>query len=138
MIVLDTNVVSEVLRPGPTPRVVAWIESVSEDLAITTITMAELLVGVRRMPSGRRKTELTANVERALAPFRGTNAILPFDEVAAERYSQVVVAREKAGRPISTADAEIAAISLAHNATCATRNTKDFRGIGLTLVDPWS
>lgn len=137
MIVLDTNVISEVFRRSPEARVIGWLASLSGEVAITSVTLAELLAGVRRLSDGRRKTELTKHIESALRPYRGSRSVLPFDEAAAECYADVLVAREVAGAPISTADAQIAAICLAHDATCATRNVKDFAHTGIDLIDPW-
>lgn len=137
MIILDTNVISEIFRPSPEPRVVDWLASLAGDVAITSITLAELLAGVRRLPDGRRRDELTKRIDAALVPYRGSRAVLPFDDVAADRYADVLVARDNTGAPISTADAQIAAICLAHGATCATRNVKDFVYTGVELVDPW-
>lgn len=137
MIVLDTNVISEIFRPVPNTRVVAWLESLTGDVAITAVTLAELLAGVGRLPDGRRKTDLTARIDAAIDPFRGSRSILPFDDAAAGRYSEVLLAQEAAGHPISTADAQIAAICLAHEATCATRNLRDFAHTGVTVLDPW-
>lgn len=137
MIVLDTNVISEIFRPTPEELVVDWLESLTGEVAITSVTLADLLAGVRRLPSGRRKDALTGRIEAALEPYRGSRAVLPFDDLAADRYADVLVARESAGSPISTADAQIAAICLAHGATCATRNVKDFAHTGVELFDPW-
>ena len=137
MIILDTNVISEIFRRAPEPRVVDWLASLAGDVAITSITLAELLAGVRRLPDGRRRDELARRIDAALVPYRGSRAVLPFDDVAADRYADVLVARENTGAPISTADAQIAAICLAHGATCATRNVKDFQHTGVELVDPW-
>lgn len=137
MIVLDTNVISEIFRPSPEARVVDWLASLTGDVAITSVTLAELLAGVRRLSDGRRKDELTRRIEAALEPYRGSRAVLPFDDVAADRYADVLVARELAGAPISTADAQIAAICLAYGAICATRNVKDFAHTGVGLLDPW-
>lgn len=137
MIVLDTNVVSELFRPRPEAAVVAWLESLTGDVAITAITLAELLAGIRGLPDGRRKTALGAQVESALQPYRRTGAVLPFDDDAAEFYADVVVRRRQAGRPISTADAQIAAICRSRDAVCATRNTADFAHTGVALSDPW-
>lgn len=138
MIVLDTNVISEILRPEPEARVVAWMEGLTGDVAITAITLAELLAGVRRLPDGRRKSALAATIDAALEPYRETRAILSFDDSAAEKYADVLFAREQAGLPIHTADAQIAAICRAYGATCATRNSNDFTGTGVELVDPWA
>lgn len=138
MIVLDTNVVSEVFRPRPEERVISWLESLDGDVAITAITLAELLAGVRRLPPGRRRSALTAKIDAALQPYRDTRSVLAFDADAADHYADVLLAREKAGMPISTADAQIAAVCRAHSATCATRNTRDFAHTGVPLFDPWT
>lgn len=138
MIVLDTNVISELFRPSPEAHVVDWLASVTGDVAITSVTLAELLAGVRRLPDERRKEVLTKRIEAAVEPYRGSRSVLPFDDLAADRYADVLVARESAGAPISTADAQIAAICLVHDATCATRNVKDFAHTGVELVDPWT
>lgn len=137
MIVLDTNVISEIFRPSPEAHVVDWLASLTGDVAITSITLAELLAGLRRLPDGRPEDKLTRRVEAALEPYRGSRSVLPFDDLAADRYADVLVARESVGAPISTADAQIAAICLAQGAICATRNVKDFAYTGVELVDPW-
>lgn len=138
MIILDTNVISELFRPFPEPRVVEWLVSLTGDVAITSITLAELLAGVRKLPEGRRKDELARGIEEAVAPYRESRSLLAFDADAAEQYAEVLASREAAGAPISTADAQIAAICLAHGAACATRNVKDFQHTGVKLVDPWN
>ncbi|MGM7671963.1 type II toxin-antitoxin system VapC family toxin [Microbacterium sp. A93] len=137
MIILDTNVISEIFRSTPNHRVVAWLGALTGDVAITAVTLAELLAGVSRLPEGRRKAELSTRIEVAIEPFRGGRSILAFDATAAAHYADVLLAREAVGRPISTADAQIAAICLAHEATCATRNLKDFAHTGVDLLDPW-
>lgn len=138
MIILDTNVISEVFRPRPDPRVVAWLESTGGDVAITAITLAELLAGARRLPTGRRRSSLIAHIDAAVEPYRQTRAVLAFDADAAQSYADILIARDRAGQPISMADAQIAAICRSHGATCATRNTKDFVHTGIELVDPWA
>lgn len=138
MIVLDTNVISEILRPLPDARVVAWLESITDGVAITAITLAELLAGLRCLPAGARRSALAKGVEAALEPYRNGRSILAFDDKSAEKYADVLVAREKAGLPISTPDAQIAAICLAYRASCATPNAKDFAHTGVRVVDPWS
>ena len=138
MIVLDINVVSEVLRPHPNAQVVAWLESVTDDVAITAITLAELLAGLRRLPSGKRKAVLTEQVESVLRLYRDTDAILAFDDLAASHYASIFAERESAGLPISMGDAQIAAICRARGAVCATRNVKDFLGTGVSLFNPWT
>lgn len=138
MIVLDTNVISEIFRPQSDPQVVAWLESLTGDVAITTVTLAELLAGLRRLPNGRRRSVLSARIDTALQPYREAGSVLAFDDEAADHYAEVFVAREKAGMPISMADAQIAAICRTHRASCATRNTKDFVGTGIALINPWT
>ena len=138
MIVLDTNVISEIFRPSPEPRVVEWLVYLTGDVAITSITLAELLAGVRRLPDGRRKDQLAQGIEEAVAPYRWSRSVLAFDADVAERYAEVLAARDAAGMPIGTADAQIAEICLAHEAVCATRNANDFQYSGVKIVDPWS
>jgi hypothetical protein len=137
MIVLDTNVLSELIRPEPDARVLGWLDrQASAEVAMTSIAAADLLYGVARLPEGHRKNTLTAAVRGLIADdFRGR--VEPFDAPAAEHYAEVVAARERAGRPISTADAQIASICRRANATLATRNSKDFQHTGVTLLDPW-
>lgn len=137
MIVLDTNVLSELTRQAPTPGVMSWLDSLSAaDVATTAITAAEMLYGVARLPGGPRKTELAAAVGGLLSDdFRGR--VLAFDEPAARRYADIVTARERVGRPIGAADAQIAAICQATNAALATRNTDDFTSTGIELINPW-
>lgn len=137
MIVIDTNVLSVIFRLSPDTRVVDWLASLMGDVAITSVTLAELLSGVRTLPDGRRKTALAKSIESVLGQYRGSRSVLPFDEAAAECYADVLAAREGVGALISTADAQIAAICLAHDATCATRNTKDFEHTGIDLINPW-
>lgn len=115
---------------------VAWLESLTDDVAITAVTLAELLAGLRRLPDGRRKDDLSSRVESALRLYRDTGAIIAFDAAAASRYAEIRVEREAAGLPIPTADAQIAAICRLRDAVCATRNTKGFTRTGVALVDP--
>lgn len=138
MIVLDTNVVSELFRRRPEPAVITWIEHAGNDLAITTVTMSEILAGLWAMPEGSRRSDLIGSVTSTLEKFKRSRAILSFDEGAAERYAEVWSVRRRAGRPISTADAQIAAVCLSLGATLATRNTRDFLGTGVELIDPWT
>ncbi len=137
MIVLDTNVLSELTRQVPDTTVLTWLDSLpAAEVATTAVTAAELLYGVARLPSGRRKTELSEAIHALINDdFHGR--IEPFDALAADQYAPVVTAREQRGRPIAGADAQIAAICRARNATLATRNTKDFEDTGIELVDPW-
>lgn len=137
MIVLDTNVVSELLRPVPSPLVEAWL-SAQEGATVffTAIGEAELRRGVATLPEGRRRTILAQAVAAMLdEDFR--NRILPFDSAAARAYAAIAAARRSAGRPISQFDCQIAAIVASHPAVLATRNTIDFEGCGIDVVDPW-
>jgi predicted nucleic acid-binding protein len=137
VIILDTNVISELTRPVPDSGVIAWLDSQpAEETAVTAITVAELRYGVRRLPDGRRKAELSEAVSALVdTDFRGR--VEAFDVLAAGQYADVVTMRERAGRPISTSDAQIAAICRVLNATLATRNTTDFTGTGVDLINPW-
>jgi len=137
MIVLDTNVVSELMKPTPARTVTDWLDAQpSSDIWLTAITVAEVTYGVARLPKGRRKTAVAATVADMIREdFAGR--IHDFDVAAAHRYGEIVARRETLGRPISMADAEIAAICQARNATLATRNTEDFDGAGVTLINPW-
>jgi toxin FitB len=138
VIVLDTNVLSELLRPEPATGVVAWVDAQeSAELAITVITAAELRAGVAFLPRGRRRTAIGRSVELLLVEtFAGS--VLPFDEGAAIEYADVVARRRRAGAPITALDAEIAAICRLYGASLATRNTSDFEGTGVRLLDPWA
>ncbi len=137
MIILDTNIISELTRQAPEPRVVSWLDSLpAEEVGTTAVTAAELLYGVARMPAGRRKRELAAAV-RGLLGDELRDRILPFDEHCASRYADIVCGRETLGRPIGVADAQIAAICRTAEATLATRNTDDFSGTGIELINPW-
>jgi len=138
VIVLDTNVVSEMMRSTPEPRVVQWIDAfAADDVFVTAVTAAELMYGVARLPEGRRKQELLVKVGALIAEdFK--DRVLPFDQLAAVDYANVVASRERAGRPISMADAQIAAICRNWSADLATRNVADFMDIGVRVVDPWT
>jgi predicted nucleic acid-binding protein len=137
VIVLDTNVISELTRQIPEPGVISWLDALpAGEIGTTAVTAAELLYGVARMPAGRRKTELAAAVSGLLGDdFR--DRVLPFDEQCASRYADIVCGRETLGRPIGVADAQIAAICRTAEATLATRNTADFSGTGIELINPW-
>ena len=134
MIVIDTNVVSEMMRDDPDQNVLTWSETVGR-LHTTAITLAEVDYGVARLPEGHRKDRLAATATSVFADY--DELIVAFDARAARRYGSIVAEREKAGRPITTADAQIAAICATHEATLATRNTSDFEGTGIELVNPW-
>lgn len=137
MIVLDTNVVSELMRPAPAPEVLAWLDAQNpEQLWLNSVVVAELLVGVWRLADGRRKQALAQAVGDMLEQdFAGR--VLPFDVDAASAYAALVTQRERQGRPVAMADAQIAATCLAHGAQLATRNHRHFEELGVRLVNPW-
>ncbi|WP_019807443.1 type II toxin-antitoxin system VapC family toxin [Saccharomonospora halophila] len=137
MIVLDTNVVSELMRPEPDSRVMTWVDRLpAEDVFVASVTAAELRYGAARLSDGRRKRELVVKVEELFAEdFQGR--VLPFDDAAAACYAEIAVERERAGQTVSMADAQIAAICRSHGTPLATRNIKDFSGTGVDLVNPW-
>ena len=138
MIVLDTNVVSELMRQSPDDNVVRWVDRYpASEVFITAVTAAELVYGVARLPEGQRKTTLAAMVSELLTEDL-YGQILPFDSGAAEFYARIASAREELGRPISMADAQIAAVCRQYAACLATRNTKDFEDTGVMVLDPWS
>ncbi|MDP9799610.1 putative nucleic acid-binding protein [Catenuloplanes nepalensis] len=136
MIVLDSNVVSEFMRPAPDPLVVAWLRSnSSEGLHTTTITVAEIRYSIACLPQGRRKDDLQQAADEIFAAFPAQ--ILPFDLAAANAYAEITANRKRLGRTISASDAQIAAICNSRPATLATRNIKDFTDTGIALLDPW-
>jgi toxin FitB len=137
VIVLDTNVISELARHMPDPGVLSWLDSLEvAETATTAVTAAELRYGVARLPNGHRKRELAVVIRGILTEdFHGR--VLPFDERASARYADVVTGRERIGRPIGVADAQIAAICRDLGATLATRNIPDFEETGIGLVNPW-
>ncbi len=137
MIVLDTDVLSELMRAQAEPAVIDWLDRQEQDsLAVTAVTVAELLYGIARLPDGRRKNGLQDAALRMLDEELA-DRVLPFDEDAAVHYAALVSQRDRAGRPISMADAQIAAICRQHAAALATRNSKDFEGVGIVLANPW-
>ncbi|HEX9343308.1 MAG TPA: type II toxin-antitoxin system VapC family toxin [Actinomycetota bacterium] len=135
MIVVDTNVVSELMRPSPTAAVVAWVRGNERELYTTSITLAEIAYGIERLPGGPRKRLLRSAAEEVFAAFE--ERILSFDAKAALAYATVVSGRDRAGRPIDGFDAQIAAICRVLQAALATRNLKDFRDTGIDVIDPW-
>lgn len=138
MILLDTNVLSELMRPMPEPRVVNWLDAFPEwDVWISAITVAEIQLGIALLNDGSRKSVLADLAEQMFREdFQGR--CLPFDYQAAAEYAMIVADRSRAGRPISVEDAQIAAIARTADLALATRNTKDFAIIrGLALVNPW-
>jgi predicted nucleic acid-binding protein len=137
MIILDTNVISEFTRPLVSERVEAWLaEQDALELATTTVTEAELLVGIAMLPNGRRKTDL----ERETASFlyHLASRILPFDRDAAQLLPLVALQRRAARLATDQADGQIAAIARLHGAAVATRNVTDFEHSGIRLINPWT
>lgn len=137
MIVLDTNVLSELMKPSPEARVAVWVAAQpATSLFTTTVTQAEILVGLALLPRGRRREALE---KAAVALFDEDLAgrVIAFDSAAAQACAKIVPARYRAGRPISQYDAQIAAIAASRGAGIATRNTADFDGCGILLFNPW-
>ena len=137
MIVLDTNVVSEPMKPSADPTVQAWLDrQVAETLYLTATSLAELLVGIENLPYGRRKDGLAAALAELMAVLFGPR-ILPFDQQAAIAYAPVVSRARAGGTIISVADGQIAAIAAARGFTIATRDTAPFEAAGLPVINQW-
>lgn len=136
MIVLDTNVLSELMREHADEGVLAWVGAqAAVSLFTTAVCEAEVFYGLRALPAGKRRRALEEAAEGLFGEFEGR--VLAFDSAAARVYAQLAVARRQAGRPITSADAQIAAIARSRGARLATRNGGDFEGCGLELCDPW-
>lgn len=137
MIILDTNVVSERFKPEPHKRVLHWLDSVGKtEVVITTMTIAEMWSGAADLDEGRKRTQLETLIDNMVEiTFQGR--IEDFDKAAAAVYGTVTRTRRDVGRPIQVPDAVIAAICIARRASLATRNIKDFEGLGITLINPW-
>lgn len=135
MAVLDTNVLSELMRAEPSEAVLRWVQAQSR-LLTTAVTIAELYYRLDRLPSGARKSRLFERAEAILA--RVDDGILPFDAAAAREYASILASRNRTGSPMSVLDAQIAGICLANRQTLVTRNIKDFADTGLNLLDPWT
>ena len=137
MIILDTNVLSEILKANPNPQVLSWIRALpSTRLFTTTITRGELFYGVFIMPKGKRRDQLQ-QVITSLFEVDFSSQILGFDNAAADSYAEIAANRKKEGQPISQFDAMIAAIALSRGADLATRNIKDFVNCNINVIDPW-
>ena len=135
---LDTNVVSEALRPMPDETVIAWLDAqLAETLFLTSINLAELLGGVARLPSGRRRDDFAARLTNALRRLF-EDRVLPFDRIAAETYAPLAAKAEAQGVQIGFADGQIAAIASAAGFAVASRDRRPFEAAGLTVIDPWS
>lgn len=135
MLILDTNVVSELIRPRPSTRVGTWMSEISQDETyVTVVSVAELWFGVELLPEGRRKQELSSMLGELLQWFG--ERVLPFDAVCAILYASIAARRRELGRPINQSDAMIAAIVQSRGAMLATRDS-DFADCGIDLVNPW-
>ena len=138
MILLDTNILSELMRPAPEKGVEQWLtDQPDASVFISAITEAELRYGVALLPTGKRRSTLAAVIEDMLGEDF-TGRILPFDSAAAVAFAEIAANRRQAGRPIAQADAQIAAIARSRGAALATRNVPDFEGCGIELVNPWT
>jgi hypothetical protein len=137
MILLDTNVISEPLKPGGEPNVLAWIDAQTvETLYLSTITLAELRFGIAVMPGGKRKSVLQRRLEEEVVPIFG-GRILSFDVDASKAYAEIRARARVAGKAIGTADAYIAAVAVAHGFAVATRDTSPFEAAGCEFINPW-
>jgi predicted nucleic acid-binding protein len=138
LIILDTNVISEPLKPTPNAAVLSWLDRQSPaTLYLTTISQAQLLAGVAALPAGKRRTELRKVIDSELVSLFARR-ILPFGESSAAAYADLVTAANRAGNPIDFVDAAIGAIAMEHNYLLATRNVSDFKGTSVKLLNPWS
>lgn len=136
MIVLDTNVVSEVMKPEPHPAVLDWLnDQAAETLYLSSVTLAELLFGIGALPVGKRKDRLAQAMNGLLALFR--ERVLPFDTEAARRYAELAVTARNAGRGFPTPDGYIAAIAAARGFIVASRDTAPYEAAGVTVINPW-
>lgn len=136
MIVLDTNVISEAMKPEPHPAVRAWLdEQAAETLYLSSVTLAELLFGIGAMPGGRRKNALAETLDGLLKLFG--ERVLAFDVQAAWHYADLAVRARAAGKGFPTPDGYIAAIATAHGFIVATRDTSPFEAAGLSVINPW-
>lgn len=137
MILLDTNVISELMKLTPSPSVLDWLDQQeSSQLYITTITIAEISYGLNVLPQGNRRSLLEDAFKKAmLEAFK--HRVLSFDEVAAHFYGKIMAQRKELGRPLSVPDGQIIAIARVHEAVVVTRNTRDFDDCGLELINPF-
>jgi toxin FitB len=138
MILLDTNVISEALRPSANPAVMAWIDAQAvETLYLSTISLAELHFGIEAMPDGRRRDDLRLNLSQRIVPVF-EDRILPFGTEAAKVYGKLRASARAAGKAIGAAGGYIAAIAAAHKLTIATRDVSPFEAAGLIVINPWA
>ena len=137
MIVLDTNVLSELMKPAPADRVVRWVAAQpAASLYTTSVTQAEILHGILLLPAGKRRNALQAAAEAVFAKDLG-GRVLPFGSEPARAYARIAAERQRAGHPVSQFDAQIAAIAHSVGAAIATRNVGDYEGCGIKVINPW-
>jgi predicted nucleic acid-binding protein len=137
MIILDTNVVSELMRAEPAPQVTAWVRARDRrELRMTSMTLAEIRYGIARLPDGRRKQVLLDTADDIFRAF--SDQVLPVDAAAAEQYAIIASTRERAGKPIAGFDALIAAVCRSRGAALATRSLSEFDHTGIDVIDPWA
>jgi toxin FitB len=138
MIILDTNVISEIMRPQPSEQVINWLDAQNvNDLCTTSITWSELLHGIEELPDGRRKQGLQETLQ-AVRERMIEGRILPFDEMAAQRFARLITSAQRNGQTIHIADGQIAAIALHHTMSVASRDTQPFLAAGVKLINPWT
>jgi predicted nucleic acid-binding protein len=136
MIILDTNVVSEAMKPEPHPAVRAWLnDQVAETLYLSSVTLAELLFGIGALPTGKRKDRLAQALDGLLGLFK--DRVLPFDSNAAQHFAHLAVMAKAAGRGFSIPDGYIAAIAASRGFIVASRDTAPYEGVGIAVVNPW-
>lgn len=137
MIIIDTNVVSELMRPEPDPGVASWVRARDRrELRMTAISLAEVQYGIARLPDGRRKQVLLGAADEIFSAFG--DQVLPVDAATAGHYAVIASSRERAGKPIPGFDALIAAVCRSQGAVLATRNVSDFDGTGIEIINPWA
>jgi len=137
MILLDTNVISELMRPESSPVVLKWFSRQQpQELYSSSVSLAEIFYGIELLSEGKRRKDLFAGAERMFTKVLA-GRVFAFEDEAAHAFARIASVRRKAGRPIAELDAQIAAIAHVHGALLATRNTADFEGCGIRLVNPW-
>ena len=137
-VLLDTNVVSELIRKSPAPAVANWVSGHSvEDLFLSAVSEAELRCGAAIRPAGRRRDTLFLRIE-AMLRDAFDDRVLPFDRDAARAYGNIAAVRRSTGRPVAPADCQIAATAASRGMAVATRNVRDFEGMGIEILDPWA
>lgn len=138
MFVLDTNVVSEFIKPRPDPGVMSWLVSAPrQTLLLPSVVVAELYFGVERLPEGKKRDALMAFADTFVAAG-GPEGVLPFTETEARAYARIGAEMQRAGRRMATADAQIAATAFVRDLPIVTRNVRDFDQCGVTIINPWT